>query len=204
MFADSEESEPEHEAHESVATVPPQCDLRMDGTKTVRPQLHSPALAERKPVIKTLLKATLELPPAAEILCEDRGSAYPQVPQPLPVNEVYNVIAPAAPTRKRFKNNTQRRGSEDDREREHKRLKSAAKNLIKAHNRTKGAADCIISRCLDGQFVYDTRAITGQKTPAYDRQSQHGKQIAISVGPPSLPANMRVTYSRIPRKNARW
>lgn len=199
MFADSEESEVE--AHEPVASVPPQCDLRAGDANTVRPQLNSTALVEHKSVIKPLLKPTMELPPAAEILCENRGSAA-EVPRPSPVNDVYNINAPAAPSRKCLKNGPRRRRSEDDCEREHKRLKSAAKNLIKAHYRTKEAADCTLSRCLGGFFFRDARALAGQ-TPAYERESHHGKQIAISVGPSSLPANMRVTFSRIPRKNAR-
>mmetsp|Transcript_5816 Transcript_5816/g.17184 ORF Transcript_5816/g.17184 Transcript_5816/m.17184 type:complete len:169 (+) Transcript_5816:141-647(+) len=40
--------------------------------------------------------------------------------------------------------------------------------------------------------------------PAYERQSMHGQKIAISVGPSSLPDNMRTTYSSIPSKNTKW
>jgi hypothetical protein len=40
--------------------------------------------------------------------------------------------------------------------------------------------------------------------PAYERQSMHGQKIAISVGPCSLPENMRTTYSSIPRADTKW
>jgi len=39
---------------------------------------------------------------------------------------------------------------------------------------------------------------------AYDRPSMHGREVVISVGPSSLPANCRVTKSRIPPANAKW
>ncbi|KAJ1453780.1 hypothetical protein M885DRAFT_523166 [Pelagophyceae sp. CCMP2097] len=40
--------------------------------------------------------------------------------------------------------------------------------------------------------------------PAYERESMHGQKIAISVGPCSLPATMRTTYSEIPSKKAKF
>ena len=39
--------------------------------------------------------------------------------------------------------------------------------------------------------------------PAYERESMHGKEIAISVAPSSIPAGQRVTKSRIPGKHSR-
>ena len=43
-----------------------------------------------------------------------------------------------------------------------------------------------------------------QSIPAYERESMHGKEIAISVAPSSIPAWQRVTKSRIPSKHSKF
>ena len=47
------------------------------------------------------------------------------------------------------------------------------------------------------------KAEEARKKPAYERESAHGKKIVLSVGPSSLPSNLRTTFSRIPSSKAK-
>ena len=58
-------------------------------------------------------------------------------------------------------------------------------------------------RQLSSAALSEEKEAEMSNVPAYERESMHGKEIAISVAPSSIPAAMRVTKSRIPGKHSR-
>jgi len=119
-------------------------------------------------------KTTSELPSAkAALMSQKRWKAGPPAAAaPAPVVHVI-VDSRAAEAAKR------KREAVEEVARKSLKLKARAKKLVRDENKSKGR---------------DTR-------PVYDRESVHGSNIAISVGPSSLPKAQRTTFGYIPSKN---